>query len=227
MSQVNKDFLRQVFNNEKRLFKKKEVEYVHVSHFEELSVKHLWKDLSKDPVFILYFQDEYPKERYPARSYFFDILNTLYPEYLQRVLSHASTQRNSASGEANQVHKITISDAWFEELNKMPFKSCKCDHFFIPNFIHAVAKRGKTLHLLKANAKKISSQKQRKVIPLLGSIQEFQKMQLSQSQSQHSQSQSQHSQSQAQQPSQSNDDGMENEERNNKDSTEGKKPVIF
>lgn len=47
--------MRQVFNNEKKLFKKKEIEYIHVSHYQELSVKNLYKDLSKDPAFNVYF----------------------------------------------------------------------------------------------------------------------------------------------------------------------------
>ena len=30
------------------MLKKKQVDYVHVSHYEELSVKNLWTDLKKD-----------------------------------------------------------------------------------------------------------------------------------------------------------------------------------
>ena len=54
-TQVNKDFLRQVFAEEKILLKKKNVEYVHVSHYQELSVKNLWKDLKDDQIFNVYF----------------------------------------------------------------------------------------------------------------------------------------------------------------------------
>ena len=58
-TQVNKDFLWQVFAEEKILLKKKNVEYVHVSHYQELSVKNLWKDLKDDQIFNVYFQDKY------------------------------------------------------------------------------------------------------------------------------------------------------------------------
>ena len=81
-TQVNKDFLKQVFNDEKKLLKKKDVDYIHVSHYEELSVKNLWGDLKTDKNFMVYFQDEYPHARLPSRKYFFDILNTIYPDYL-------------------------------------------------------------------------------------------------------------------------------------------------
>ena len=54
-NQVNKDFLRQVFADEKKLFKKKNVDFIHVPQWDELSVKNLWKDLKDDAGFNLYF----------------------------------------------------------------------------------------------------------------------------------------------------------------------------
>ena len=87
-----------MFNDEKKLLKKKEVDYIHVSHFQELSVKNLWKDLKQDPKFILYFQNEYADERNPSREYFFNILNTLYPAYLEQIMKHAAKERYSAEG---------------------------------------------------------------------------------------------------------------------------------
>ena len=41
-SQVNKDFLRLVLSDSKSLFHKKEVEYIEVPAYDELSVKALW-----------------------------------------------------------------------------------------------------------------------------------------------------------------------------------------
>ena len=54
-SQINKDFLRKVFTDEKKLFKKKNVEFIHVPQWDELSVKNLWKDLKEDVAFNIYF----------------------------------------------------------------------------------------------------------------------------------------------------------------------------
>ena len=54
-NQVNKDFLRLVFADKKRLFKKKQIDFIHVPHWDELSVKNMWKDLQKDKSFTLYF----------------------------------------------------------------------------------------------------------------------------------------------------------------------------
>ena len=90
-SQVSKDFLKQVLIGDKRLLKKKDVDYIHVSHFEELSVKNLWVEMKDDKEFMIYFQDDYPKDRYPCREYFFNILNTTYPAYLKQIMEHAAT----------------------------------------------------------------------------------------------------------------------------------------
>ena len=54
-SQVSRDFLKLVLIGEKTLKKKKDVDYIHVSHFEELSVKNLWGELKEDKVFNIYF----------------------------------------------------------------------------------------------------------------------------------------------------------------------------
>ena len=46
-----------------------------------------------------YFQDEYTGGRGPNREYFYNILNTIYPEYLHKIMTHASKQRFTAEGE--------------------------------------------------------------------------------------------------------------------------------
>ena len=87
---MNKDFLRDIFSDKKKLMKKHQVNFIHVPHWDELSVKRLWIDLKDDAAFNIYFQDSYVEERGPSRKYFFDILNTVYPEYLSKIMTHAS-----------------------------------------------------------------------------------------------------------------------------------------
>ena len=105
--------------------KKKLVDFVHVPGYFELSVKNLWKDLKNDQSFNVYFQDKYAEDKVPCRKYFFDILNTVYPEYLDKLLKHASKQRFSAEGDETKNHSIKITDEWMAELKNLPFKSCK------------------------------------------------------------------------------------------------------
>ena len=96
--------------------KKKDVDFIHVPFWDEVSVKNLWKDLKDDPKFNIYFSDNYAGDKCPNRKYFFDILNTVYPEYLSKILAHASSQRFSAEGVDSQNHTIQATDEWYEAL---------------------------------------------------------------------------------------------------------------
>ena len=98
------------------LLKKNRVDYIHVPAYEELSVKNMWPDLKDDKDFMKYFADDYAKDRYPARDYFFNILNTVYPDYLRQVMQHASKERFTASGEEAKRHTIKATDEWWQEL---------------------------------------------------------------------------------------------------------------
>ena len=87
---VNKDFLKDVLIGKKQLMAKTEVDYIHVPQYEELSVKALFPDLKKDADFMSFFPDKYPAGKAPPKEYFFNILNTLHPEYLQNLMKHAN-----------------------------------------------------------------------------------------------------------------------------------------
>ena len=60
----------------------------------------------KDEILAKYFPDEYPAGKGPPREYFFNILHTLYPEFLQRMLNHAHEQRMTADGDRGQAESI-------------------------------------------------------------------------------------------------------------------------
>ena len=136
--------------------KKNQVNYIHVPHWDELSVKRMWADLCKDAGFNIYFQDKYQDAKGPNRDFFFNILNTVYPDYLTQVMQHASHQRFAADGEKNKTQSIKATDEWISELQNMPFKSGEClciSYLFI--LLH-IGKNGKTLFLLKQSAKILS-----------------------------------------------------------------------
>ena len=72
-----------------------------------------------------YFPDVYPKGKSAPREYFFNILNTLHPDYLQQVMAHANKQRMTAEGEGMKKESIQISQFWEEQLKAMPYLTCK------------------------------------------------------------------------------------------------------
>ena len=75
-------------------------------------MKNLWPEFKKDPKFLSFFPATFPKAKGPPRDYFFDILNTLYPEYLNQVMNHANKQRMSAESEGLQRQAIAMTDFW-------------------------------------------------------------------------------------------------------------------
>ena len=81
--------------------------------------------MKDDEEFSIYFPDEYPDDKYPPRAYFFNILNTLYPEYLKKIYDHAQSQRWTVEGEKQTEQAIYATDKWYKLLEEMPFKSGK------------------------------------------------------------------------------------------------------
>ena len=79
---INKDYLKEILAGKKQLLRKTEVNTIAVPHYDELSVKALWPDVKKDATFLSFFPSTYPKGKGPPREYFFNVLNTLQPEYL-------------------------------------------------------------------------------------------------------------------------------------------------
>ena len=59
------------------------------------------------------------------------MLNTLYPDYLAEIMSHACQQRMSVKGQTVQQESIQISQFWEEELKSMPYLSRKCPSLLI------------------------------------------------------------------------------------------------
>ena len=109
----------------RKLLKKAAVRMVSVPSYKELAVSKIWAEVKDDPELKLYFCEEYSDGKYPARDYFFNVLNTGYPDYLASLIKHAHEQRNGASGEGNAMEVIEIADEWMEELKSFPFRSRK------------------------------------------------------------------------------------------------------
>ena len=96
-----------------------------VPQYDELSVRRLWPEMKKDADFLSFFPSKFPKDKGPPRDYFFNVLNTLYPEYLAQLMGHANEARMTAGGLGQQSESIKISQFWEEELKALPYLSCK------------------------------------------------------------------------------------------------------
>ena len=108
-----------------QLLKKAEVRQIAVPHYDELSVKQIWPDVKKDGKFLSFFPTKYPKGKAPPREYFFNVLNTVQPEYHEKIIAHANEVRMAADGEKQQHQTIEISPFWEQQLKSMPYISSK------------------------------------------------------------------------------------------------------
>ena len=108
-SSTNKDFLRQVLKGEKKLLKVNECRFINVPKFDELGVNHIFPKFKADELVMQYLQDAYAKNRYPDRTYFYTVLNTVHPEYVSDLIAHANRARYSAESEANAAQRVAVS----------------------------------------------------------------------------------------------------------------------
>ena len=84
-----KDFAKEVFSGSKKLLKLREVKFISVKKYDELSVKNLYGNFLELEGMIFYFPDKYPKGRQCDREYMFDVANTLYENITNELIRHS------------------------------------------------------------------------------------------------------------------------------------------
>ena len=131
---LNRDFMKQLLVEDKKLLELRVVQHCHVPAYDELSVKKFWPLMQQDAVFMQYLPDPTPEGRLPERECFWNVLNTLQTDYVQQLIGHANAQRNTVQEDGNGADAIEISEEWWQKLNALPFVS---------------QTRVKTIHLLK------------------------------------------------------------------------------
>ncbi len=87
---LNRDFMKQLLAEDKRLLELRHVVHVNVPRYDELSVKKFWPLLQQDPAFMQYMPDPTADGRLPEREYFWNVFNTLQTEYVGRLIEHAN-----------------------------------------------------------------------------------------------------------------------------------------
>lgn len=86
----NKDFLKEVLTEDKALMALDKVNRINMPHYDELAVLKFWPDMRGNKEFMRFFPSKLPKGRFPDREYFWNILHTLMPEYVQTLTKHAN-----------------------------------------------------------------------------------------------------------------------------------------
>ena len=74
---INKDFLKKVLNEQKKLLPLTDVKYVNVPRYDELSVRKFWPILRQDKTFMKFMPDKDNEHIFPEREYFWNVANTV------------------------------------------------------------------------------------------------------------------------------------------------------
>ena len=88
-------------------------------------MKSLAENLKDDEELVKYLPDKWHKKLKLDREWFFNILNTVHPGYLQQIIKHAQKQRQTANTEEEKKETITITDEWKKRLEQSTFISNK------------------------------------------------------------------------------------------------------
>ena len=157
---LNRDFMKQLLVEDKKLLELRAVRHANVPRYDELAVKKFWPLMQKDAAFMQYMPDVTTEGRMPEREYFWNVLNTLQTVYVQRLIEHANSQRMTVQEDADGADAIEISEEWWRKLNALPFVS---------------QNRGRTLHLLKKQAKAVPQNRKRVKRDIFASPLDFQR----------------------------------------------------
>ena len=66
---------------------------INIPKFDELSVKNIVPRFAEDPEVMRFLPNRLPKNKLPDRTYFFNVLNTVHPDYCKKIVDHANEQR--------------------------------------------------------------------------------------------------------------------------------------
>ena len=77
-SVMNKDFLKQVLREDKKLLPLKHLKVVNVGHYPELALHKMYKEFSARPVLKQYLPDSLPKGRMIDKTFFWNLVNSFY-----------------------------------------------------------------------------------------------------------------------------------------------------
>lgn len=118
-----KDVLKDIFAGNKGLMRLKDVNFISVPKYDELSVKNLYGNLLQLPEMTQFFPDKYPKGRLCEREYLFNVANTIHPQAMKELIDYAHKHRHDFTGGKQQQEAVLATDHWAEELRSMPFYS--------------------------------------------------------------------------------------------------------
>lgn len=104
--------MKLVFAGKKDLIPQSQIRPITVPRYDELSVSGLIKDAMANSDLAKFFQDQKTLADLPDREFFFNVLNTIEPEYLSALIRHAQSLRFNNLAKDENPNIIQINDFW-------------------------------------------------------------------------------------------------------------------
>ena len=128
-------FLQGILSNEKRHLRKGQVRLLKIPLWTELSVARIWPQATELPDFLLHMPDEWQQDlKKVERSFFWAVLTTLAPEFVEELVLDVRRQRLGAAQERLlQPRQINVAPEWVQPLLSQPFFPSKCPIISLSN----------------------------------------------------------------------------------------------
>ena len=114
-------FLKAILEGQKEVYSQGEQKVINVPMYPELSVEKMWLEAMKIPHFALYVPDEWilKNGKGADRTFFWEILSTLAPEFVQAIVLDVQKQRLlRKEGKKIPPTHINIAPRWMDLLMK-------------------------------------------------------------------------------------------------------------
>jgi hypothetical protein len=114
-----------VFSGAKELIPQSQIRAVCVPKYDELSVHGLIRDVMTNKDLGKFFPDQRTPSDLPDREFFFNVINTVEPDYLAALIKHAQNQRFENKVPDENPNIIEVTSFWKKELEASPYFSSK------------------------------------------------------------------------------------------------------
>ena len=88
--QVTKDHLKSLLGGDKDFLKMEKVSFINPPNWDEIGVKNLYAQVTGQDEMKKYFPDKWAKGSQCDKSYFFNVLNTIFPDQVKTVIDNAN-----------------------------------------------------------------------------------------------------------------------------------------
>ena len=138
-------FLKAILEGSKKYLYQGQFKKFSVPVIEELGVKSMWPTAMTIPEFPDYVPDEWieTKGKKADRTFFWEIVSTLQPEYVMALINDVQQQRMDRK-KAKKINPtvMQINDKWLHKLNSYPWVSGK--YFVFRSIDHLLFQRRRT-----------------------------------------------------------------------------------